>query len=454
MSQGIRIRRGMAIAGLLGLLVCLNPSGLIAGTSVVPKEAQTAFEKKAYQQALDELAKLDKEKAAAPDVRRIKIRSLINLGKPKDALDEYDQLAQSLKRDDEPVLREVALGLIVVLMKDMREQMRGAAYTALKEIDSNEVVPLFEDGLSDGSGPVRVLAVEGLGRSEAGRKSKKLRGAIEDQAGLVKARVVKALGRSGDASVLPLIEAATKDELSPVRIAAYAALIRLGKKEAWDDLRKIADAANPDDRTDALRAIADLKDQRGVPLMLDLLTFAQPSVRGTAARGLGQLGRKEAREKIELLLKDPIPAVRESAVSSLAELGTVESVPAIKPLLGDGQVTVRAAAVASLLQLGQSFELVAETARALAQQNDTAARASIAFALGKATKANARDAIALLGGLTADTLPGPKIVALRSLGHIGDRDVLPLMMEGMHDANEAVRATAAGGLLHVLHLKP
>lgn len=443
----------MAVAGLLGLFACLNPSGLIAGAPVVPKEAQTAFEKKAYQQALDELAKLDKEKAAAPDVRRLKIRSLIKLGKPKDALDEYDLLAQLLKRDDEPVLREVALGLIVVLMKDMREQMRGAAYTALKEIDSSEVVPLFEDGLSDGSGPVRVLAVEGLGRSEAGRKSKKLRGAIEDQAGLVKARVVKALGRSGDASVLPLIEAATKDELSPVRIAAYAALIRLGKKEAWEELRKVADAANPDDRTDALRAIADLKDQRGAPLMLDLLTFAQPSVRGTAARGLGQLGRKEAREKIELLLKDPIPAVRESAVSSLAELGSVESVPAIKQLLGDGQVTVRAAAVASLLQLGQSFEVVADTARALAQQNDTAARASIAFALGKATKPNAKAAIAFLGGLTADTLPGPKIVALRSLGHIGDREVIPLMMEGMHDANEAVRATAAGALLHLLQLK-
>jgi HEAT repeat protein len=454
MSQRIRKQGGMAIAGLLCVLAGLNPSGLMAGTSVVPKEAQTAFEKKAYQQALDELAKLDKEKSAAPDVRRLKIRSLINLGKPKDALDEYDLLAQSLKRDDEPVLREVALGLIVVLVKDMREQMRGAAYTALKEIDSNEAVPLFEDGLSDGSGPVRVLAVEGLGRSEAGRKSKKLRGAIEDQAGLVKARVVKALGRSADVSVLPLIEAATKDELSPVRIAAYAALIRLGKKEAWDELRKIADAANPDDRTDAMRAIADLKDQRGAPLMMELLTYAQPSVRGTAARGLGQLGRKEAREKIELLLKDPIPAVRESAVSSLAELGTLESVSAIKQLLGDGQVTVRAAAVASLLQLGQPFEMVADTARALAQQNDTAARASIAFALGKATKSNAKPAVVFLSGLTADSLPGPKIVALRSLGHIGDREVIPLMMEGMHDANEAVRATAAGGLLHLLQSKP
>jgi len=425
----------------------------MAGAPSVPKEAQTAFEKKAYQQALEELAKLDKEKSAAPDVRRLKIRALINMGKPKESLDEYDLLAQSLKRDDEPVLREVALGMIVVLVKDMREQMRGAAYTALKEIDSNAAVPLFEDGLSDGSAPVRALAVEGLGRSEAGRKSKKLRGALEDPAGEVKTRVVKALGRSGDHSVLPLIETAAKDELSPVRIAAYAALIRLGKKEAWDDLRKAADAANPDDRTDAMRAMADLKDQRGAPLFVELLTYGQPSVRGIAARGLGQLGWKEAREKIELLLKDPIPGVRESAAAGLADLHSVESVPAISQLLGDGQMTVRAAAVASLLQLGQPFETVVETARALARQSDTAARASIAFALGKATKPNAKAAVSFLGGLTADSLPGPKIVALRSLGHIGDREEIPLMMEGMHDANEAVRATAAGGLLHLLQSK-
>ncbi len=453
MTQRILKCSGLVLAGLVCVLAGLSPSVLMAGASAVPKEAQAAFEKKAYQQALDELAKLDKERGAAPEVRRLKIRSLINIGKPKEALDEYDLLAQSLKHDDEPVLREVALGMIVVLVKDMREQMRGAAYTALKEIDSAEAVPFFEDGLSDGSGPVRVLAVEGLGRLEAGRKSKKLRGALEDQAGLVKARVVKTLGRSGDPSVLPLIEAAAKDELSPVRIAAFGALVRLGKKEAWEDLRKAADAANPDDRTDAIRAIADLKDQRGAPILMEMLSYQQPSVRGTAARGLGQLGRKEAREKIEVLLKDPIPAVRESALSSLAELEAIESVPAILQTLGDGQMTVRAAAVAALLQLGQPFEKVAETARALAQQNDTAARASIAFALGKATKPNAKEAIAFLSSLTTDPLPGPKIVAIRSIGHIGDRGQITLMIEGLHDANEAVRATAAGGLLHLLKQK-
>lgn len=430
-----------------------SPSPSLAGSSVVPKEAQAAFEKKEYQTVLDELAKLAKEQSAAAEVRRLKVRAQLMLGKPKEALDEYDLLVSPQSQDEVPLLREIALGFITVLVKDMREQMRGAAYTALKEIDSEQAVPLFEDGLSDGSGPVRVLAVEGLGRSDAGRRSHKLRGALEDQAGLVKARAVKALGRGTDPSVTPLLEAATKDELTTVRIAAYAALIKHGKKEAWDELWKLANAVNPDDRTEAMRAIAELMDQRGVPLFVESLGNKQPSVRGAAARGLGHLGRKAAREQIEPLLKDPVPAVRESALSGLAELGSTESVPAITSLLGDGQMTIRAASVAALLQLGQPFATVAATTRALSQQNDTAARASIAFALGKATKPNVKEAIMFLSGFLSDPLPGPKIVAIRSLGHLGDRTLLPMMKESLHDTNEAVRATAAGALLHLLQQK-
>ncbi len=445
-------------AGLVMLACCWSltmPADelLAAVSTAVPKEVQSLYDKKEYQKALEELAKLDKETAAAPNIRRLRVRALVAVGNPKEALEEYDKLHGALKQDDEPLLRDVALGFIVVMMKDMREQMRGAAYTALKEIDSEDVVPLFEDGLSDGSGPVRVLAVEGLGRSEAGRRSKKLRSALEDQAGLVKARVVKVLGKSGDRSVIPLVEAAAKDELSPVRIAAYGALIRLGRKEAWDQLRQAADAANPEDRADAIRAIAELKDQRGATLMMDLLTYKQPSVRAAAARGLGQLGKQEARVPIEQLLRDPVPAVRESAAASLADLGGKESIPALTQGLTDGTFTVRAAMVAALLQLGQPYETVASTARSLAQQNDTAARSSAAFALGKATKPNAAGAIALLETLAADPLPGPKIVAIRSLGHIGDREIIPLMKEAMHDQNEAVRATAAGAMLHLMKKK-
>jgi HEAT repeat protein len=426
---------------------------LAAGSSSVPKDAQEAFDKQQYEQVIEQLAKLEKEQSVAPDVRRLKIRSFLKLGNPKDAFGEYDKLELALKQDEIPLLREVALGFIIILVKDMREQMRGAAYTALKEVDSDDVVPYFEDGLSDGSGPVRALAVEGLGRSEAGRKSTKLRAAIEDQAGLVRARVVKALGRTGDPGTLSLVEPATKDELATVRIAAYGALIRLGKKEAWTQLQQATESLNPEDRADAIRTIAELKDQRGAPVMMEALTYKQPSVRGAAARGLGHLGHKEARGQIEQLLKDPVPAVRESAVGGLAELGGLESIPALNRALSDGNFTVRASAIAALLQLGQPYSTVAATAQSLAQQNDMAMRASVAYALGKATKANAPGAISLLTSLTADPLPGPKIVALRSLGHVGDRELVPLMKEALHDTNDAVRATAAGALLHLLQQK-
>lgn len=456
MGHNLPARSRLLLVGILASFCAWNgtaESSLFAASPSVPKELQSAFDAKQYQRVIDEMMKLSPEQRAVPDVRRIAIHSLLKIGNPKDALTEYDQLEATLKRDDPALLHDIALGIIVFLLKDMREQMRGAAYTALKEIDPEESLHYFEDGLSDGSGPVRVLAIEGLGRSEAGRKSPKLRTALDDQAGIVKARAVKALGRSGDRSVIRLIEPATKDEMAVVRVAAYGALIRLGRKEMWESLQQAAKAANPEDRAEALRVMADLKDPRAVPIMLELLTYTQPSVRGAAARGLGHLGQKDAREQIEQLLKDPVPAVREAAAASLADLGGKESVPSLTKALNDGNMTVRAATIAALLQLDEPFHTIAPTALALAQQNDTAARASVAHALGKGTEANAKDAVSFLVSLMADPLPGPKIVAVRSLGHIGGQDVLPILKEALHDTNEAVRATAGGGVIHLLQKK-
>ena len=438
--------------GCWGVMVAA-PLLCAAGSSSVPSEIQRLYDKKDYRKTIEEVAKLTQEKAAVSDVRRLKIRSLLRLGNPKDALEEYDKLEASLKQDDVPLLREVSLGFIVVMMKDMREQMRGAAYTALKEIDSDDAVSYFEDGLSDGSSLVRFLSVEGLGRLDTGRRSTKLRSAIEDPAGSVKALVIKVLGRTGDHAMIPLLESATKDELTTVRIAAYGALVRLGRQGAWEQLRQAVEAANPEDKSDAIRAIAELRDQRGAPLMMDLLTYKQPSVRAAAARGLGHLEKQEARKSIEPLLKDPVPAVRVSAAASLADLGGEDSVPALTQALNDGGVTVRAAVVAALLQLGQPYEAVASTVRAMAQLNDTGGRTSAAFALGKATKANINGAVEVLVNLAADPLPGPKIVAIRSLGHIGGREVLPVLKDGLHDTNEAVRSTAGGAVLHLLQKK-
>ena len=160
--------------------------------------AQDAYDKGNFPKVLELIAPIIKENSGLPAAQRLKMLSLAHLGKTAEGLNEYDQFIKKSGREDEALLRQLAIASILPLRTDMREQMRGAAYTALKEIQSEEIVPYFEEGLADGSGMVRALVAEGLGKFSTGRASKKFHQALQDQAGWVRATVIKALGRSGD----------------------------------------------------------------------------------------------------------------------------------------------------------------------------------------------------------------------------------------------------------------
>lgn len=440
-------RRCVAMA-LLSLLLMGGGAETSMASSV--KEVQAAFDKKHYQEALDLIEQITKEKEAQPDIRRLKVRSLIFLGKPKDALADYDRLEQDLKQEDRALLREVSLGFIYVLLKDMREQMRGAAYTALKDVDSPETIPSLEDGLSDGSGLVRALAAEALGKLDAGRRSPRLRNALEDQAGLVKATVLKALGKSHDRSVIPLLEKALKDEQPVVRLAAAGALYHAGQSAMWDVVQKAASAPNPEERASALRMVGELKDARGLPILLEAITNTQPSVRGAAASALGDLGKVQGIPALEQALEDKIPAVKTSAAISLGELGVKDSLVALRKALADRNPVVKAAVVSALLRVDEPFESIAEDLYGLAQNNDPGTRSAAGKAAGRAHGVNTRAAVEFLGGLLKDPIPRPRIAAARALGQIGGAEVLPMLKAALHDEDDAVRATVGGAIVRIL----
>ncbi len=58
---------------------------------------------------------------------------------------------EEASKDDNASLRELSLKIIDGALSDMREQMRGAAVTALKEMGGPESLPLLEKGLADQS---------------------------------------------------------------------------------------------------------------------------------------------------------------------------------------------------------------------------------------------------------------------------------------------------------------
>lgn len=437
----------MALAVMSGALLCLWPS--VASARSV-KDAQAAFDKKQYQDALDLIEQVVKEKGPQPETRRLKIRSFINLGKPKEALVEYERLEQGHTQDDPALLKEVSLGFVTVLVKDMREQMRGAAYTALKDVDSPETIPFLEDGLSDGSGLVRALAAEALGKLEAGRRSPRLRNALEDQAGLVKATVLKALGKSGDRSVIPLLERALKDEQPAVRLAAAGALYHTGQTAMWETVRQAASAQNPEERATALRLVGELKDARGLEILLEAVTHTQPSVRGAAASALGDLGKVQGIPALEHALEDKIPAVKTSAAISLGELGVKDSLVGLRKALADPNPVVKAAVVSALLRVGEPFEAIGSELYELAQNNDPGTRSAAGKAVGRAHGANRKAGIEFLTGMLKDPIPRPRIAAARALGQIGGAEVLPILKAALHDEDDAVRATVGGAIARVL----
>jgi HEAT repeat protein len=452
--MNLRNIRQCAISVLALIWLIPLADAAFAGAAASIQRIQALYDQNEYQKALEELGKLDTEAAGASDVRRLKIRTLLRLGKPKEALTDYDNLVQLLKHDDQSLLQEVALAFVVVLTKDMREQMRGVAYTAIKEWHSPEAIPFLEDGLNDGSGLVRALAAEGLAKLDEGRRSARFRQALDDQAALVKEAVLKGLGKSGDASVVGLVEPLLQDPEVRVRVAAGEAICRLGRKQGCALLEQSGKAPNPDERGAAIRALIDLQGGHVLPILIEASEHKQPSVRGVAAMGFGHVPKPEALTILTRLLKDPLPPVRVAAAVSLGQLhGFDTRSPLRKAIAEDHDASVRAFVIGGLLEQGERFDELSAPISALSNMKEPAVRTALARALARASEGNRTAARSALKSLFADTMPRVRIAALKSMAKLDGVGALPLLKQGLHDEDDAVRATAGGELLHLIPVR-
>ena len=436
-------------------VVCgvLMAAGSVTGQTSAEEQldlAEQAFERGDFQKTLELVEPLlgdaDRQRAFS----RLKMLGLVRLGKTAEGIDVYDAFVKSNGKD-EGLLRELAVQSILPFRSDMREQVRGAAYSALKEIPSDEVVPYFQDGLSDGSGMIRVLVAEGMGKLPSGRQAKSFRNALKDRAGLVRVTVLKALGRWGDAGSISLIVPLLNDEHRVVQVAAAAALYRLGQKEHWQTVEQATNVPEGYERGGALRMLGEIGDPRGLPLLEQGLRDKQPSIRAAAASSLGKLGSSKGIPFLIKALADPVPAVRSVAAVTLGKLKAEQAVSPLTRALQDRNMGVRAAAIAGLLQLSSPFSVVAGTVRELMGQQNPGLRSSVAKALGHG---RARDVVGPLLLLLNDPVPKPQISAARSLGRVGGRELLIHLKRLMKASNEAVRATAAGAIARILSSPP
>lgn len=289
-------------------------------------------------------------------------------------------------------------------------RVRGAALTALEEVDG-------------------ALALD------------RARVMLDDDDDVNRAASITVIGRNGGEEDAARIRALLKDPTPSVRGAACQAAARLGDADALDRVIELLQDEDHIVRGSACTATALLNGIQAVPELIRKLVDRQRNVRGSAAKALGLLGAIEGVGPLCRSLADTVPRVRGTCAVALGIIGDPTAVPSLIPLVGDSDGDVRRAAVFALGKIGDPVCLSAVNEALRDEQAEV--RRSAATALGRVGDPSTLDALVPLLRDSEAPVRGAAATALGWLGHAAA--VVPLV-DTSTDENPIVRGSVATAL--------
>lgn len=437
------------LAGVLLISVPVPEDRAWAGAgrerpSSTDSEASALFKTGDYAAVIALFQSLPAETTPSKELLRMALVSFVRLGRTEEALSLYSRLHQAGEAPDPALLRPLALGVITSRVRDPKEHVRIAAYTALAELALKETAAILEDGLLDSSVLVRARAAEAIGRAGLADKSGALRRALNDEMPTVRIAAINALGEAKAGDLKQRFVEIGRTEEGPEAIFAYAALYRMGQTDTLIDITNACTLPDPEVRMAALGVLGRLKRPASLAVLSQAVYDPNPSVRAFAAGALGEFGSPGGVAPLTHATGDDMAMVRSVAAGSLGRLGLKDNRPLLQALTRDPSLQVRASAAEALLRLGDNSGIL--LAADLARHADP----SIRGAAGQALSATSdKQAVSILQMLLQDQQPLPRLMAAKALGK-NSGPAVPLLMKGLQDSDEAVRIAAAGSLLHQL----
>jgi HEAT repeat protein len=197
-----------------------------------------------------------------------------------------------------------------------------------------------------------------------------------------------------------------------------------------------------------------LHETETLPVVLAALSDEDAEVRSAAAVALGKMGFPRALPELRRALKDDVRDVRDGAVLALGMLGDPFAADDLRPLLLDPRQDDRTRSFAAI---GLGFLRAPEGIEPLLSFLDPATDATRAGGIGRSnhTEASAITGVGLSGhapaaaGLRRDYAsdkryePQVRAFAAVALARLGDREAIPLLLQGLEHPREPMRQTAA-----------
>lgn len=298
----------------------------------------------------------------------------------------------------------------------------------------------------------RFSAIQVLSRSGDPRALTPLVALLDDE--LYRGEVVRALGRTGSPrAAAPLLALAAQTDPVATRLAALALAdllasaawtgagervneaLRGAGSEARSGLALAADSASVEEARAIARALGAVGDAGSVPVLTAQLESADLRLGATAA--LGELVRRDPAARAAALAGSPA-----TLAAVLPAIGARDAAPAIRALLADSDPEIRARACDALGRIGDTDALDG----LFALLADPLLRVGLAAAGAIQSLGDAGTPARLQAALASDEV-GVRRHALRIVGYLGCRDVLPAVLAAIDDPVLGEQALGALGAL-------
>ena len=297
-----------------------------------------------------------------PDVRHWAVILLGNLA----AREAAPRLLPLLRHSD-PHLRQVVVASLakmrardmakdlVLLLADPIPGVRRQAVEALGTLEADEAVPAIESLLGSKEAATRAAASEALAELRAG--SAALAPLLKDPELPVRVAAIQAIGRSGDRSSTPALRALLAEGDVWIVANVLDALGRLGGPAEAEAVVPLLRSESPLLREKALDALGRLGAVGSLKADAGVLQDKVPAVRAAALGALTRLGSPDLLPAARLLLSDDDASVREQALMALVDVGDPGSARDVRPLIRDESARVRIQAAEALSTVGSAEDL-------------------------------------------------------------------------------------------------
>lgn len=418
-------------------------------------EARLALDDGQYARAL---ALADTILQNAPDdfeARRIKALSYIAQAEVQKALDTYDVIETKHPEHSKAVLKEIAIVMVKLSLKDENYFVRSAAIKTLGEMGDQILIPLIIPGLRDSAMFVRFFAVESLGQLGGLEALKLIMAAGKDRNGTVRTAVVKVLNDMGDdrgteeqdgLHLGNLLAIFSDDADSAVRLFALAAMSKLGDKQAYAALLEGIEGLAADDLMVGVVALGRSRNSLSAKPLTRYIESSDQTLRMVAAEAMGEFFSPLFYEPLKKAIQDQDAAVRGAAATSLGKLGNRAIIPELEALTGDSNPTVRISAAEGLKRLGIEKPEIYEAAL---KDPDYGVRH---FAIGSLRKTWGSKAVPMFAFATKDSTQRVRLTAIRAIGALGEIERLPLLKAALKDPDQAARTYAAGNVVRLINI--